>query len=218
MQTVSTPFDASYWQARYATPGRDTWSAGRVTPPLRAYFEQLDGQRPLRVLIPGAGLAYEAEYLHQRGFRSVVVADLAPAPLAALATRVPGFPPENLWQADFFQLRPAEPFDLIVEQTFFCALSPALRPAYARQCAALLRPGGKLVGLLFDAKFAGATEPPFGGSRAEYAAYFQPYFKFIHFETAHNSLPARAGRELFICLQRIENLENTSDVMNMEMN
>ena len=90
---------------------------------------------------------------------------------------------------------------MIIEQTFVSALAPDLRPAYARQCAALLRPGGRLVGLLFDDVYAGATEPPFGGSPAEYREYFEPYFEFVHFETAHNSLSARAGRELFICLR-----------------
>ena len=203
MQTVAPTFDAAYWQARYTTPGRAGWDAGRITPPLRAYFDQLAVAQQPRILIPGAGRAYEAEYLHRLGFRHVVVADLAPEPLAALAARVPDFPAAHLWQADFFALSPAEPFDLLVEQTFVSALHPSQRPAYARQCAALLRPGGKLVGLLFDTEFAGATEPPFGGTRAEYRAYFEPYFQFIHFDTAYNSLNARAGRELFICLQKL---------------
>ena len=202
MQTVSPPFDAAYWQARYATPGRAGWDVGRITPPLQAYFEQLPVGEQLRIFIPGAGRAYEAEYLHALGQRQVVVADLAAAPLAELANRVPDFPSQNLWQADFFQLDPADKFDLMVEQTFFCALDPALRPAYAQQCAHLLRPGGKLVGLLFDTDFPNATEPPFGGSRDEYRRYFEPYFDFVHFDTAYNSLPARRGRELFICLQR----------------
>jgi SAM-dependent methyltransferase len=203
MQTVSDAFDAAYWQARYATPGRTGWDAGRTTPPLRAYFDQLPVASQPRILIPGAGRAHEAEYLHRLGFGQVVVADLAPEPLAELAARVPSFPKEHLWLADFFALAPTEPFDLIIEQTFFCAINPSLRAAYARQCAALLRPGGKLVGLLFDTEFAGASEPPFGGSRDEYRAYFAPYFEFIHFDTAYNSLPARAGRELFICLQKM---------------
>jgi SAM-dependent methyltransferase len=202
MQTVSSAFDVAYWQARYATPGRAGWDAGRTTPPLRAYFDQLPVASQPRILIPGAGRAYEAEYLHRLGFRQVVVADLAPEPLAELAARVPDFPTENLWLADFFALPPTEQFDLLIEQTFFCAIDPSLRPAYAQQCATLLRPGGKLVGLLFDTEFAGASEPPFGGSREEYRAYFAPYFEFVHFDTAYNSLAPRAGRELFICLQK----------------
>ena len=202
MRTVFSAFDCAYWQGRYATPGRDGWDAGRITPPLQAYFDQLAVPPQPRILIPGAGRAYEAEYLHRRGFAHVVVADLAPEPLAAFAARVPSFPQENLWLADFFALAPTAPFDILVEQTFLSALDPSQRPAYARQCAALLRPGGRLVGLLFDTAFAGATEPPFGGSREEYRGYFAPYFEFIHFEAAYNSLRARAGRELFICLQK----------------
>jgi len=202
VQTVISAFDCAYWQARYTTPGRAGWDAGRITPPLQAYFDQLEVSRQPRILIPGAGRAYEAEYLHQHGFEHVVVADFAPEPLAALVTRVPSFPQANRWLADFFTLAPTEPFDLLVEQTFLSALAPSQRAAYAQQCAALLRPGGKLVGLLFDTPFAGATQPPFGGSREEYRRYFEPHFHFIHFETAHNSLPARAGRELFICLQK----------------
>ena len=201
MQTVVPALDAAYWQARYAA-GRDGWDARAITPPLRAYFDQLAVPQQPRILIPGAGRAYEAEYLHRLGFRQVFVADLAPEALAALAARVPGFPAAHQLLADFFALPPAPPYDIIVEQTFFCALNPARRPAYARQCAALLRPGGTLVGLLFDTDFGPGTEPPFGGSREEYRAYFAPYFEFRHFETATNSLAPRQGRELFICLKK----------------
>ncbi|GAC1592292.1 MAG: hypothetical protein NVS3B25_12660 [Hymenobacter sp.] len=140
--------------------------------------------------------------MHQLGFREVFVADLAAEPLRALAARVPGFPASHLLQADFFALPHHPPYDLLVEQTFLCALHPALRPAYAQQCAALLRPGGTLMGVLFDTDFGPVQEPPFGGTREEYRAYFAPYFEFRHFETATNSLKPRQGRELFICLKK----------------
>ena len=195
-------FDATYWQQRYDA-ARTNWDTGAITPPLHAYFDQLDVARQPRILIPGAGRAYEAEYLHHAGFKRVVVADIAPAALAAVAQRPPGFPAENQLLQDFFTLEPTpEAFDLIVEQTFFCALHPSLRPAYARQCAHLLRAGGTLMGLLFDTDFGPVQEPPFGGSRQEYRTYFEPYFKFKHFDTATNSIGPRAGRELFICLKK----------------
>ncbi|RYU77896.1 methyltransferase domain-containing protein [Hymenobacter persicinus] len=198
---MDSPLDAAYWQERYAA-GRTGWDAGAITPPLREYFSQLELPANSRILIPGAGRAYEAEALHGQGYKNIFVADLAPAALAALHQRVPGFPAEHLLLADFFALPAQPPYDLIVEQTFFCALDPALRPAYAQKCAELLRPGGTLMGLLFDTDFGPSSEPPFGGTREEYRAYFAPYFNFHHFETAYNSLPPRQGRELFICLKK----------------
>lgn len=194
-------FDAAYWQQRYQS-GHIGWDTGGITTPLKEYFDQLQ-DRHLRILIPGSGHAYEAEYLHRRGFDQVYVADVAEAPLQHFASRVPGFPKEHLLRQDFFSLEGA--YDLLVEQTFFCALDPALRPAYARQCAALLKPGGKLVGLLFDTVFAQAG-PPFGGSQEEYRNYFKPYFNFLHFESAYNSIEPRQGRELFMLLQKKRDL------------
>jgi len=198
---MDSPLDAAYWQERYAT-GRTGWDTGSITPPLRDYFTQLGPPDNRRILIPGAGRAYEAEYLHDQGYENIFVADVAPEALQALQQRVPGFPADHLLLEDFFRLPSQPPYDLIVEQTFFCALDPQLRPAYAQKCAMLLRPGGTLMGLLFDTDFAPSPEPPFGGTREEYRAYFAPYFDFTHFETAHNSLPPRQGRELFICLKR----------------
>lgn len=189
--------NADYWQKRYLS-GQTGWDTGEITPPLKEYFDQLP-KKDLRILVPGCGRAYEAEYLYKVGFRQVYVADVAEAPLREFAQRVPDFPKSQLLQQDFFQLEGQ--YDLIVEQTFFCALDPALRPAYARQCAALLKPGGKLVGLLFDTTFS-HEGPPFGGSKAEYKTYFEPYFQFLHFEQAYNSIKPRQGSELFILLEK----------------
>lgn len=189
-------FNAAYWQQRYQQ-NQTGWDVGGITPPLQDYFDQLRN-KSLRVLIPGCGNAYEAEYLYNAGFMEVFVADVAAAPLQKLKERVPDFPEEHLLLQNFFELEGH--FDLIVEQTFFCALHPSLRPAYARQCAKLLQPEGILMGLLFDTSFS-TPGPPFGGSRAEYRTYFEPYFDFLQFDTAMNSIPPRQGRELFMELK-----------------
>ncbi|TGE16294.1 methyltransferase domain-containing protein [Hymenobacter elongatus] len=201
MQSDS-PLDAAYWNTRYAL-GQTGWDTGEITPPLRDYFQQMALPHGSRILIPGAGRGYEAEYLHAAGYENVCVVDLAPEPLRDLQRRVPTFPAAYLLEQDFFSLLPQPPYDLLVEQTFFCALDPTLRPAYARQCAALLRPGGTLMGLLFDTEFS-SPGPPFGGSQAEYKAYFAPYFVFQHFVPAYNSIKPRQGKELFVCLKKKE--------------
>jgi methyl halide transferase len=95
---------------------------------------------------------------------------------------------------DFFDLQGS--FDLIVEQTFFCALDPSLRTRYVQKCRELLAPEGKLAGLLFDREFKGG--PPFGGSALEYRELFSRELEIKTLDRCHNSVGPRAGHEIFI--------------------
>ncbi|MCS6968580.1 MAG: SAM-dependent methyltransferase [Cytophagales bacterium] len=192
--------DKSYWRARYQSC-QTGWDIGGVSQPLKAYIDQLpEKAKNYRILIPGAGNAYEAEYLWQKGFLRVFVLDIAPEPLENFKARVPDFPTHQLIEEDFFLLQGQ--FDLVIEQTFFCALLPAQRPHYAKKMAELIVPNGKLVGVLFNVSL-NTDRPPFGGSAQEYRRYFDPYFRYKHFAPCYNSIPPRQGSELFICLERL---------------
>ena len=191
----------AYWQNRYEN-GQTGWDIGYPSPPLRDYLDQLT-DKTLDVLIPGAGNGYEAEYAWRTGFDRTHVLDIAPAPLRHLRERVPDFPPNQLIEGDFFTH--AGQYDLILEQTFFCSFppDPATRAAYFRRMHALLRPGGKLVGLWFNLVAVGdPAKRPYGGSREEYLTYLTPYFTVRTLKTAYNSIPPRAGNELFGILER----------------
>jgi SAM-dependent methyltransferase len=192
-------FNAGYWENRY-TQGLTQWDLGQASPPITQYIDQLPDRSP-KILIPGAGNAHEAGYLHRKGFDQVFVMDISQQPLANFQALYPDFPPQQLLNQDFFRYN-AQPFDLILEQTFFCALHPSLRPSYVQHMHRLLSPGGKLVGVLFGVPL-NTDEPPFGGDYVEYLALFQPFFKIITMETCYNSIAPRAGRELFIILQKI---------------
>jgi hypothetical protein len=187
--------DQLFWEDRYAN-NQTGWDTGTVSTPLKEYFDTLD-DKDMKILIPGAGNAHEAEYLHKKGFSNVYVLDIAESPLRNLKKRLPDFPEEHMLQADFFAFEGC--FDLIIEQTFFCAINPKLRPVYAEKMYSLLKTNGKLVGLLFDIEL-NKDEPPFGGNKEEYIAYFCPYFTLNKFEKSYNSIPPRAGNELFINL------------------
>lgn len=65
-------------------------------------------------------------------------------------------------------------FDLIIEQTFFCAIDPSLRNAYAKKASEILNSKGSVSGLLFDAVL-NTTHPPFGGCKTEYLAILSPF-------------------------------------------
>lgn len=193
-QSVST---AEFWQNRYEQ-GYTGWDIGTVSPPLQAYFDQLT-DKSKKILIAGAGNAHEAEYLHQQGFSQVIVVDFAQMPLDNFAQKFPDFPKNHLINADFFALNPDDyQFDLIIEQTFFCAIDPNRRAEYASQMKRLLKPNGKLVGVLFDRTFD--SSPPFGGSLAEYQQLFVKDFCIQVLEPCYNSVKPRQGHELFMIL------------------
>lgn len=184
-----------YWSGRYENE-QTGWDIGYVSTPLKTYIDQLE-DKSVRILIPGAGNSYEAEYLFEQGFTNVFVMDLSQAPLENLKQRVPGFPDDQLICQDFFDHRGQ--YDILLEQTFFCALNPELRSAYVKKASELLKPGGKIVGLMFNIPLFD-DHPPFGGHKRDYEPLFRGTFDISIMETAHNSIPPRAGNELFIKL------------------
>lgn len=188
-------FDEKYWSDRYVNE-QTGWDIGYVSDPIKAYADQLRNKE-LRILVPGAGNSYEAEYLHAQGFENVYVVDISQIPLDRFAKRYPEFPKHQLLKADFFQLE--SEFDLIIEQTFFCSLPPQKRQEYALKVHDLLSDNGKLVGVLFEDELF-KDHPPFGGFKEDYIPFFKPYFDFKYMERCYNSIKPRAGRELFINL------------------
>lgn len=185
----------SYWNSRYKENDFG-WDTGSITSPLKEYIDQLK-DKSVKILIPGAGNSYEAEYLFNNGFENVYVLDFAEEPLKNIKKRIPNFPDNQLVKDDFFNH--AGQYDLILEQTFFCAIDPKLRSAYAKHMHELLKPKGKLAGLLFNTQFE-KEGPPFSGTVEEYKTYFTPYFSIKLMEPCYNSIEPRAGREVFIQL------------------
>lgn len=183
----------AYWTSRYDRH-QTGWDIGAVSTPIRSYIDQLD-HKELFILIPGAGNAYEAEYLWYQGFKNVDVLDISAEPLQRLKKRMPSWPDDQLIHLDFFQHRKS--YDLIIEQTFFCALVPDLRKAYVDHMHELLQPQGKLVGLLFNVPLS-QDQPPFGGHQNEYEPLFDNKFAIQTMEVCYNSIGPRAGRELWI--------------------
>ena len=189
--------EKEFWSSRYRenNTGRDL---GEISPPLKAYIDQLE-DKTLKILIPGGGNSYEAEYLYQKGFENVYVVDIASQPLANLLKRVPGFSKDHLMEMDFFDLEGS--YDLILEQTFFCALPISLRQEYANKMYDLLKLNGKIAGVLFNTHFQ-KEGPPFGGVKSEYLTYFSKLFNIKTFEACYNSLLPRDGNELFFIFKK----------------
>jgi SAM-dependent methyltransferase len=189
---------ADFWNNKYKN-NKIGWDLGEVSPPLKVYFDQLD-DKEIKILIPGGGNSHEAEYLFKSGFKNVFVVDVSQIALENIKNRIPAFPDAQLIHANFFDLETT--FDLVIEQTFFCAISPDLRPKYAAKMHSVLKPKGKVVGLLFDA-ILNDDHPPFGGDKNEYLPYFRLYFEIKIMEACYNSYANRQGMELFVQLIKV---------------
>ncbi len=61
-----------------------------------------------------------------------------------------------------------EPFDMLFDHTFFCALHPEDRPAFGDMARRLVGPGGLVCSIVFPAgKELDAGGPPWGMSAAD---------------------------------------------------
>ena len=188
--------NSAYWDQRYQQ-GQTGWDIGYANPVLVHYV--LDHySKDSHILIPGAGRAYEAEALWKAGYKRVHPCDFAPSSKREFLERVPDFPEEHYLLSDFFALEAQ--FDLVLEQTFFCAIDPSLRTDYTQHMRTIVKEGGKLAGLLFE--MDKPDGPPFGGHRDEYIELFSPYFEVLRMDECVHSIPPRMGRELFFELRK----------------
>lgn len=192
MNTDPEFLSAAYWDERYRQQ-QTGWDIGDASGPLKTYIDQLT-DKTVRILIPGAGNAYEAVYLAEKGFTDITIIDISAVLTSQLQQKLgKQYPSIKLVTGDFFELEGE--FDLILEQTFFCALHPSLRVDYVWKMKSLLSGNGTLAGLLFNREFE--QSPPFGGNSEEYRQLFLSAFRMLLLEPCYNSIPARAGTELF---------------------
>jgi SAM-dependent methyltransferase len=180
-----------YWNNRYQAE-ETGWDLKTISPPLKSYIDQLTDKN-LRILIPGCGSGYEAEYLLKQGFQNVTVIDFAPVAVEKMKSYMSECQNIIIICADFFTH--SAKYDLILEQTFFCSLNPSLRTKYVQKMNELLTEDGKLVGLLFDTQFP--NNPPFGGNRVGYLDLFSNTFRINLLEPCYNSIKPRQSNELF---------------------
>ena len=186
---------SEFWDDKYRE-GRTGWDIGYASPALMHHCSEVSTQTA--ILIPGAGNAHEWIALKALGFKDVTVLDISKLPIEALRLAYPD-QVDQIVLGDFFNH--TKRYDLILEQTFFCALDPSMRSEYLRKAHDLLEINGQLVGLLFDRNFSD-DGPPFGGSIEEYTELFSAHFDSFEIRPCLNSIPERMGSEAFFVATR----------------
>lgn len=194
--SCENPLDQRYWEAQYQAKST-AWDIGTVSPPIQSYLDAIE-DKSVRILIPGCGNSYEADYLLAKGFTNVTVIDIAPTLVENLQSKHVNNNAIQIVLGDFFEHQGE--YDLIIEQTFFCALPPFLRQRYVWKMHQLLSKKGILAGVLFNRTFE--VSPPFGGSEMEYQELFQDAFHLLQLDECKNSIAKRENSELFIEFKR----------------
>ncbi|MBC7615586.1 MAG: methyltransferase domain-containing protein [Pedobacter sp.] len=187
--------DQFFWNTCWEN-NQTGWDIGLASPAISAYMAQY-ANKNAAILIPGCGNAHEAEYLLHNGFTNITLIDIAIKAVALLKEKYDKNPKVNIILSDFFEHQGK--YDLIIEQTFFCAISPSLRKNYVQKSASLLNIEGRIIGLLFNTVFE-KQGPPFGGGIIEYKTIFETNFILKKMEGCYNSIKPRANKEIFINL------------------
>ena len=184
-----------YWDKRYLD-GNTQWDMGFISPPIKLWLDKKN-QKKLRILIPGAGKGHEVIYAFKKGYKNIYYMDYSIQAIQNFKSACPEFPENQILTDDYFSFNPKIPFDIIIEQTFFCAQNPDKRTEYVNKTHELLSDKGKLIGLLFNVNFE-TPGPPFGGNIMEYKALFKERFNLLHFGITNDSIAPRLGSEIWM--------------------
>lgn len=189
--------DKNYWEERWENQ-LTGWDIGYSSPAIEEYILQYPNKEA-SILIPGCGNAYEVEFLWNLGFTNITILDISTTAVQILRDKYQNKKGVTVICEDFFNHQGK--YDLIIEQTFFCALRPELRPEYVKKMRELLDEGGRIVGVLLNRNFE-KDGPPFGGSVLEYQNLFNNDFNVQKMEECYNSIPSRKGSEIFLNLKK----------------
>ncbi len=188
----------NYWNNRYNTNDIG-WDIGKVSHPIKKWLDH-QSDKSKKILIPGAGSGFEVGYAYKIGFKNVYYLDFSNVAAQKFKTLFPDFPTSQIITDNFLNLsKHNDTFEVIIEQTFFCAISPNKRVQYINKAYELLKKNGTIIGLLFNINFNEAS-PPFGGTKKSYKLLFNTKFSILKIENCYNSVSPRANKELWIMM------------------
>ncbi len=190
------PEHPDFWCKRFGA-GATPWDAGKVPQDFARFIAHQPA--PENTLIPGCGSAWEADHLAGLGW-PVTALDFSPAAIAA-ARAILQNPAVNLVCDDFFTHQPAQPYRLIYERAFLCALPRKMWADWGRKMAELLPGGGRLAGYFFICDQP--KGPPFGILAEQLDELLTPNFHCIENVAVDDSIPVFSGRERWQVWERL---------------
>ena len=181
------------WQRHYDENDLG-WDLGQVAPPFVSLLEP-NTIVPSKTLVPGCGRGHEVVFLAENGF-DVTAIDYSTGAVNHLNSVIKDRQLNSrVLHLDFFTLDSTHDglYDLLIEQTFFCAISPNQRPLYVETVARSLKKGGMIAGLFYHTGQEGG--PPFNTTREDIINHFSEFFEIKKLDHSKNSAERRKEKE-----------------------
>ncbi|KAH8106222.1 S-adenosyl-L-methionine-dependent methyltransferase [Cristinia sonorae] len=196
------------WQAK-TTP----WDFGETQPALRELIESDAVKLPTSgtALVPGCGRGYDAIYLASKLDHFVLGVDISDTAINA-ANELLGSNPalsERVKFAidDFFNddlsVGGQKTVDLVYDYTFFVAIPPQRRPEWGKRMAALVKPGGYLITLVFPIDPPQDYGPPWFVRPEHYEEVLGMGWEKVHDRVPENSAKTHVNRERMIVWRKL---------------
>ncbi len=186
----------TYWDELYLNKTTG-WDLKKPNP---VWVELIDKQefiKPGKLLITGCGYGYDAVYAAKSGF-NVTAVDFSKYVISRAQEYADNesldvkFIPDNLFTLGNEYI---EKFDAVYEYTTYCAINPERRSEYITKICSYIKPGGKLVAVLFpiDGRDGG---PPFNIDIDTFYRQAKKHVNLEFFSRQINSVKPRKGKEI----------------------
>lgn len=193
-------YSHSDWQKHYDEDDLQ-WDIGEVSPAILRLWDE--GKLPSgKAIVPGCGRGHEVVFLAERGFE-VTAVDYTEGAVELLRRSLEMKDLQaRVLQRNFFELEVEHDgcYDLLLEQTFFCAIDLEDRPGYVATAERILKPGALLAGLFYET--GGEGGPPFNTTQEDIIHHFAEAFDIEYLEKTPHSVDKRADKEILALLRK----------------
>ncbi|KAG9446860.1 hypothetical protein H6P81_012988 [Aristolochia fimbriata] len=195
MQEIVNCESTDAWEKSWEK-GITPWDLGTPTPVVLHLLQT--GSFPKgRILVPGCGSGHDVVAIAgtERYVVGLEISETAIKKAKELSSSLPTADCFTFVKADFFTWHPTMLFDVIFDYTFFCAIEPVMRQAWATRVRDLLKPDGELITLMFPVSDH-TGGPPYSVSVADYEEVLHPMgFKAVSVVDNELAVMPRKGRE-----------------------
>lgn len=208
-QVASEIEQSPYWCHKYTSSNfKPGWELNEVHPGFRHLLPQLKLNRS-RVLVLGCGTGNDAAFLAEQG-HLVTAVDFSSTALASAQKKYAhlksiNWVQQDLLSAEFKTFLRKTKFDLILEHTCYCAISPDQRAQLVDLWKLGLEEKGYFLGIFFT--MWRPQSPPYGGTEWEIRERLKSSFDFMYWHRlkGKTAVEERLGKELLIFAQKKSN-------------